>query len=1022
MKHKKKLLIAGAILLTLGISIASGSLKNQSSYAALGGGSGGQALVTPHWDDGINTSVNVRDPNTEPPTYITFKNQSKQKEWYDRYGITQAWEQYHMNRFLWYSITEDTPAEQRNNNIDYSLMYENNIERSNLDYAHLVKRQKGLWQNLKWGSSDPDKGPFVSNYNGDGSGTTKITNTTRLSEYFGKNLEWRYLGYSGDMGIAVESPYFPADYPSDDWDPKDKEWWNYPWLDIDGHPKKTEAGAYDVVLTPDSTDDEKAIFEQKVQWIIKFLFPNNPEMRRPNMDLWSDAADWAKKLSLQGGSPEFSSTVFVGWHGAGYYSTLVTLPPPRNNLRVIEYKVTNKATGEVIGLQTANADDNSDISKKWEINNQEVSAGDTLVITAKVKNMDQRPTFEGRATRYTPIRMMQMAAFDEDSLILGKWSTPVTEDVIPSTQISKIEVGQTVTFDKTKDDSTAKTMQWEFKVPSTVKEQFVLGAEVSPGFKVYNDNIYTGDDDGRLRFKIKQEDIGLVCSSIELVNQMGQVTEDVVPGMSYDVRVKVKKTQGSKVVGDLNDYYNPYAAVSASFDDGASVYVDHEKASATESLTKEGQTTVITIKNAITPVVPTINAKINIHWFNASPDFGNQSFDRTNDSCAKVWKSKNNLSVSNFKILPTSAIGPSSTINENLDFSFTVTNTNPENQTKNVKIEIRDRNGNVILSKYENIPANEPYPISWSKDNVPLSASANGTANPFVVEVNPPPREIIESSPDMPNPYVDNIANNSVMAYSTNTNAKPCLTVNTKNTWTETHYMHERHGYEERWWHNTEDGGHWHSYCVTTSDRSWSETHSYYEEYKITNVMFRSKLTKDTLGGDGWVDILANPSAAKVKAGYGFEIYYIVKYDTNYYRNSPKGWTSGLCSYLNVNREYTARTTAPTTLYVKMPFTDNYGNNVTYTLSPTSQTGSWDSLVQRFEMPLHNAFNLENTRSVLVNESASDGTYNIIINTYPYFYGSPYKPSQSTYLCDSKQIPIYVIGANSDDIKSHVIP
>lgn len=973
----------------------------------------GGDLVTAHWDDG--TGKIIRDIS-EPPVYITY-NASPQKTWYDSIGITRLYEEYHENKFLWYSPTEQVPALMRNSNTDHSLIYENNLVRSGTDYAYLVQPgQTGIWQNLKLGSMDPGY-QTRDHYNGDNSGTTTIVNTSKLGAYFGKNYEFRYLGTS-DAGLPISNPYFPSDVPSgdheSDWNPLKKDWWNYPWKAVEGHPAKTTPSPWDV-----SPEQDPERFERKVQWFIRYLLPANNNLRRPERSEREDAVYYAKKFSLLN-NPDHSTGVVTGWHGSGYFATFVTQPPPRNNLRVIEYKVTDKATGEVVGLMTANANNNDNINRKWEINNQKVSVGDTLVITAKVKNMDQRPKFQGRSTRYTPIRMMQMAAFDEDSLVLGKWSTAITEDVIPKDRTSKIEVGQTVVFDKMKDDSTGQTMQWEFKVPFTVKKEFVLGAEVSPGFKKYNDNIYTGDDDGRLRFKIKQEDIGLVCSSVELVNQMGQVTEDVVPGMSYDVRIKVKKMKGSRLVGDPKDYYNPYAAVSASFDDGASVYVDHEKASATESLKKEGDTTVITIKNAITPVVPTINAKIGIHWFNASPDFGNQSSDRTNDNCSKVWRSKNNLSVSNFKILPTSAIGPSSTINENLNFTFTVTNTNPENQPKKVKIEIRDRNGSVILSKYENIPANDPYTISWSKDNVPLSASTNGTTNPFVVEVNPPPREIIESSPDMPNPYIDNIANNSVMAYQTDNNAKPCLVVNTRNTWQETHYFHERHGYEERWWHDTEDGGHWHDYCVTTYDNSWSETRSYYEEYKITNVMFRSKLTKDTLGGDGWVDILANPSQAKVKAGYGFEIYYVVKYDTNYYRNSPKGWTSGLCNYLNVSREYNARTSAPNTMYVKMPFTDDYGNNVTYTLSPTSQTGSWDSLVQRFEMPLHNAFNITNTREVFINETARDGIYSMEINTYPYFYGSPYKPNQSTYLCDQKTIPIHVIGANSDDVKSHV--
>ncbi|WP_025680643.1 Athe_2463 domain-containing protein [Paenibacillus massiliensis] len=964
----------------------------------------GGDLVTAHWDDG--TGKTVRDIS-DPPVYVTY-NASPQKDWYDSIGITRLYEEYHMNKFLWYSPTEQVPALMQNSNTDHSMIYENNLVRGGTNYAYLVRPgQTGIWQNLKLGSMDPNY-QSRDHYNGDNSGTTTIVNTGTLGGYYGKNYEWRYLGVS-DAGIPISNPYFPSDFPSgdqeSDWNPLEKDWWNYPWMATEGHPAKTTASAWDV-----SPDEDPEGFEQKVQWFIKYLLPANENLRRPGKTVREDAVYYAKKLSILN-NPDLSTGIALGWHGLGYYATFVMKSPPRNNLRVIEYKVTNKTTDEVVGLMTADANNNDNIKKKWEINNQEVSAGDTLLVTAKVKNMDQRPKFEGRATRYTPIRMMQMAAFDEDSLILGKWSSEVTEDVIPSEPTSKINVGQVVSFDKTKNDATGQTVQWEYKVPSTIKREFVLGAEVSPGFKLYNDNIYTGDDDGRLRFKLKEEDIGLVESSIELLDDQGNVTTEVVPGMKHGLRITVKKFQGNKLVGDPNDYYNPFAAVSIVVSDTASVYKDHEKVSTTKALTFKGDTAVIELRDAITPIVPTLKADFQIHWFNASPDYGNQSSDPSNDKASKVWRSKNNISVSNFNILPTSAIGPSSVLRENLTFDFDITNINPENQPKNIKYEIRDRNGQVVVTNTVEIQANVPFPVSVTVNNVPLQASTNGTINPFVVEVNPPPRQIIESSPDMPNPYIDNIANNSVKGYKTDQTIQPCLVVKTQNNWKETHSIHERHGYRVR----TKYG----SYCVTTSDKKWDETRSYYEEYKITNVMFRSKLTKDTLGGDGWVDILANPSQAKVKAGYGFEIKYIIKYDTNYYVASPKSWV-GDCSFKRVKREYTASTKAPTTMYVKMPFKDSYGNNVTYTLNSPTESGSWDNLTQVFEMSEHIAFGLKKTREVFVNETARDGIYNMEIFTYPYFYGSHYKPNQSKFLCDFKTIPITVIGANSDDIKSHV--
>ncbi|WCF11390.1 hypothetical protein NDS46_31005 (plasmid) [Paenibacillus thiaminolyticus] len=1017
MKKTKRLLLGRLLLITLGFGIATTLFNLPVSYAALGGGNS-QWLSTEYRDDGNGTKVREVD---EPPTYITFNNGTAQKKWYDARGITKFWEQYHVNKFLWYSPIESTPAHQKNSNLDHSVIYENNLERPNLDYEWLaINTSKGLFQNLKLGSMKEGT-PSRDNYKGDWTGTTTITNNSgRLAQFFGKNMEWRYLGYATN-GVIIDNPLFPPDYPTNtaaDWKPLEKNWWRTPWLETDGHPKKTERGPYDY-----SIDENKEVFLTKVQWFIKYLFPAHPELRRPEMDLWSDAADWAMKFTLKN-NPDHSAGVITGWHGSGYYVTYTMESPKRNNLRVIEYKATDKETGKVVGLMTADANDNTNIWRKWEINNQEVAVGDTLVITAKVKNMKQ-DNFQGRGTRYTPIRMMRMAAFDEDSLILGKWSTDISEDIIPSinlnpaTAISSIPYGGSIEFDKIKNDATGEVLQWEFKVPSNVKEQFVLGAEISEGFKKYNDNIYTGDDDGRLRFKIKEEDIGLVCSSIQLLDYQGNPTNEVTPTQSHGFRITVKKTKGNKLVGDPNDYYNPFAAIEATLNDGANVYISHEK-SATKSLTYEGDTAVIEVKNAIVPSVPTIKADFKIHWFNASPNFGNQSSDSSNDSCSKVWRSTNNFSISNFNIVPSSVLGPNSILNENLTFEFIANSINPENADKDVKIEIRDQNGKIVIEKTVTLPANAEYPISWTVPNVRLNASTNGTINPFTVEINPPPRKYIESSPDTTNPYLDNIATSSVMAYKTDVGTPTdCRVVHTRNDWTETHYLHERHGYRYYWWHDVEGGGHYDSACRTTSDSQWTETKSYYEEYKITNVMFRSKLTRDTLGGDGWVDILAHPDKAKVKAGYGFEIKYIVKFNTNTYSASPKGWP-GDCSFKTVYREYNGTVTAPKTLYVKMPFKDAYGNHVKYTLDSPTQSGNWDALTQTYEMPYHNAFNLKNTREVFVNESAKDGYYDIKINTSPYFYGSSYKPATSKYLCDEKTLTIRVIGANSDDVKTHV--
>ncbi|KIL38680.1 hypothetical protein SD70_24845 [Gordoniibacillus kamchatkensis] len=999
------------------------------SHAA-GIGDIGNSLVTKHYDDG--NGHQVRDPaKGDLPTYITFKPETKQYQF--GYGDRKIWEQNFQNKFLWYSITEPDPVLRNNANMDLTQMYENNVYRNNTNYYQLVKPGiKGLWQNVKWGAVEPGK-QSIESFNRvlaqsggvlGTSGTTKFTNQGVAPDLYGKMLEFRYAGVS-ESGYPIPNPYFPADYPTkfdSDWRPANLAWIDEPWNH--GKTIKTE---YDADYDPNDPI-EWAKFERKVQLFIKYLFPSNPELRRPDMDLWDDAADWARKFTLHN-DPSVSTGVVTGFQTNGYYASFVLKSPPQPNLRLTLFKVTEKDTGKVVGLMTRNADDNSDTTTYWQINNQEVERGKTYVVTATVKNMVVDGLGNHPTNYTTPIRMRSMVANDDDSHIDGKWTTEPNENVIPginvdpATRIYSISYGGSVTFDKTKDDNDSNNTNvqtWEFTVPNSpaeLKNEFVYAAALSQGFYLKGDDSYTDDNIGRLRFHVKPEDIGVVPEKIQLIDPSGNVTNDVVPGVPYTIRFTVRKYKGNTPVGEPGNYYNPFAALYVNVTDNAAVYKRYDKVEATETLYKEGDEVVIELKDAIVPSVPTIHVDYGIYWFNRSPQYANQSSDPTNDDASKTWRSVNNFSVSNFTIKPSSVISPNSTSYETLTFDFIANNKNPESQPKNVLIQIKDKYGSIVKSQVVNLPANEEYPISWTVSNVPIQNSSNGTENQFMLEINPAPRQYVETSTDGTDPYLDNVAYNSVMGHQASAQSHACLTVHTQNNWTTTHYIHEWYGYLQTVSWCGELGCYSYSYCVTTYSYYYTQTVNYYESYQITKVLFRSKLTKDKYGGDGWIDITNQPG--QVKAGYGFEIKFITQYQTNTYSASPKPWYSG-CSGKSVSPVYGSYVSAPNILYVTMPFKDNYGDNVTYTLYG-SNSGSWDNLTQTYEMPYHNAFNLENTREVFVNETARDGDYQIKVNTYPYFYGSYDKPRTPYFLCDSKQVTIRVQGSYHDDVKSHLV-
>jgi hypothetical protein len=395
----------------------------------------------------------------------------------------------------------------------------------------------------------------------------------------------------------------------------------------------------------------------------------------------------------------------------------------------------------------------------------------------------------------------------------------------------------------------------------------------------------------------------------------------------------------------------------------------------------------------------------------------NQSTDLTNDGpITKRWMSEVNISVNNLQIKPSSIMLPygQSSASPNLQFQFDVNNANDMDQQKTVPIVIRKGN-TVVWSGNKDIPANVLTTVTV---NVNTSVSAGDI--PFTVEVNPAPRQIVEYLRDGSDPYRDNVAQSALPVHA-GLPPSYCNTVHTSNSWTVVHYLNEWRGHEDYWIHypDPELGEnfepHKHYYCVTDWSSSWTETHSYYERYEITNVLFRSKLTDDTQGG--WIDILHQPG--KVKAGYGFEIKVLTKYQTNTYSASPKPWTSG-CSGLSVNPTLGNPVDAPNVMQITMPFKDSSGQPVHYNLTTTSESGSWDNLTQTFEMPLHNAFGLKQTREIFTNTTARDGDYQIRLDTYPYFYGSFDKPPTRSMLCDTKFVTIRIVGADSDDIKSHI--
>jgi hypothetical protein len=434
-----------------------------------------------------------------PPAYIMFNPGNAQ---HNQYGDQQVWEQNYQNKYLWYSIAEPDPALHTNPNLDMSRMVENRAVLKK-DYWNLVDPN---WnQNLKSGSVPPGT-QSRDRYNGDNSGTTTLTAT----KYKDKNYEWRYLGY-GESGVAIPNPFFPADYPAEtanQWNPETLNWIDKPW-----GKGFLEPSLYDF--------DDQLSLDQKKKWFAVYFFSNNPEFRNPSKTLDADAGYWASHFSLSN-NPDYSTGIVTGWHttagGGSYYASFTFKSPARPNMRITEFKVTEKDTGKIVGLMTGDSASNN--KQTWSTNNQAVVKGKTYVVQAVVKNMNVTG-LTNHPTTYTPIRMQQMMAIDADTNV-GKWTVAPNENIIPSinldpaTIIHSIPYGGSVTFDNAKNDATGVSSEWTFTVPNDVKKEFVYAAQISPGFFIANDNSYNDDDIGRLSFKVQARNVQIYLSDARI--------------------------------------------------------------------------------------------------------------------------------------------------------------------------------------------------------------------------------------------------------------------------------------------------------------------------------------------------------------------------------------------------------------------------------------------------------------------------------------------------------------------------
>jgi hypothetical protein len=956
----------------IGLSLL-GTTVISTGYAEAIGFGGGGAKVYHTTVDGTVTKLRFNPNFNGSQNNFYPANQEFYREVYlPENGLTGG--------FVWFSIVPPKQQMTSLSQTDMSKMLENRQTTLGNNRDHLVQEasNKSYKNNLKYGSADP----YVGKYRGMNTGTKKI----QYGDFKGKNYEWRFLGYNLS-GNAIGNPYFPDDDQSRAQEAISSQheagvyWSNRNW-NVEG---------WNAWYSVEQFGAEDALNEKqrKIRWINDILFKQYPEFKnRGNASWW---ADRLRPLT----NPEEETGIWLGWHlsgGNNWYTTFVTPPPEQSNLRLTSYKIYD-SQNRLVATETRSGSGYENVESNVDIKRQYIHKGETYRMEVDVKNM----TDKKQDIKNYPIELEHMYSFDDDIGDVSGYSTSIMKDTADSPHQRELKSGETAHFSYT------------YTVPTTGKpKEFIqFNAQIPEGFFNEGYNTIDDDDTASIAFEIAPENLGVEFEGYYDLDK--NPVDYVTPNYQMWVKYKVTKTDGTQPVNgaDLKIKVSDTKTVTTNQTynfDGA--YDKNGRRISDGVLKKDGDYAIFWA--SITPRNPKLCTEASIpgKWANK----GLNGFSEDDVAKPECLVNPDNIVVSNVDAKPETVFLSSSQGRKSVQYtvSYNLTNYNYDGKDKVIPV-VYTIDGRVV--KTEQVPVDSLRTMKISRI---LPAVNVGEGEHIVqVEANPKPRKYIEvktnSNGKEVDPYTDNIGWDKV---NVERNVDEfCKVRHTANYWNTRFQLEYLSGW--RYWHSTEDGGHYHS----GTDFSYQyQTVGFYEKQEIKNIFFRSKFTSDKQGG--WVDLLNTKGT--IKAGYGFELKVVTNYQTNTYNDTPKSWNEGwhIGRYAkNVSPTYSV-VDSSAKLRVTMPFTDDSGKPIAIALSG-KQTGSWYNTTTTYELESRNVIN-KPEKKIYVNENTKDGNYNVRVETQP-FYGSYDKPSTSARLCDIKNVTVEVKGSYLDDVKTHVV-
>jgi hypothetical protein len=831
------------------------------------------------------------------------------------------------------------------------------------------------------------------------------THNIKTGTYAGRYGEWRELGYS-ESGTAIQNPHFPADvyagytlstYPFD----------YKPWML--GNAFIGSGSTYDT----EASDEKNSISYNIKRAAVMRLLEVYPDLQQNAIyhaggsyrgSLTSERllSYWIDRLSLADDTSGGSSGVFTGTRGGGGFYTTLAIPADggiTRNLAIIREDVYD-SENQLVAVYTY--DKATQQSATWQA--RELKAGEVMTVKSTVQNDSDNPTTTDGISVDFGTQSGWNATQATNSL-----SGANTDYIGTTKNDGKLSAGQTTLVSHT------------MTIPSNTRI-VSLASVINSIHDVNGENLYHYDDYAETLLDVNPEKGNFSANDIVLVDKDGNEVENAIPGEEYKVRFKYLYT------GD-----NATDSMSLTLSYKLHRYLPNDSydekwyaANLNNFKPQNGQTYSITSADYVIYETGSLDAYGTIENGISAGD-GNYNTSTTDDDRSESFKGTYDYTISDFELVPDTTYDTEKGANTITYLaSMTVNSEVPAHVTDyendvDFIISINGQQSTVMKDVHiaqgenKNVTFKVAYQAMDSNKAETIQAKAFVNSNQEVYETN----------------YTNNTATTDAII---NPAAKVTVpsTKKNANTWTQSYQTHTWDGAKVTYAGLNNSFTRTFTNYTATSGKDW-ESVELNENYKITHVWFRSKVTTDKKEGvnkDGWVDLM-DGKVGKIKAGYGYELKIEVEYDTDAFTKYPKETTNRWI------RPSLIRTEIPNNIYVKTPdsaihsaFGDG-GTTASLVLNNNGQrlVDTESKLRMQFIVEPTTTLGVSTVGRFYIGSDVANGIYELDVFT-PKVHGlagkltktaTGYEYDTTTLLSDiAEDLKIQVIGSAVDDVSDHI--